>query len=64
MVLTVQQEPISARPVTPLPTNEYWTRPINGMNPEWTSIAGDWLNVDPGQTVCYTHGAQVQKVPT
>ena len=48
MALTVQQAPIEPRPTTPLPTNEYWTRPINGMNPEWTCIAGDWLGVDPG----------------
>ena len=27
---------------TPLPTG-YWTRPINGMNRQWASIAGNWL---------------------
>jgi len=46
--ITVNQEPLQPRPSTPLPTDQYWTRPINGMNPEWRSIAGDWLNVDPG----------------
>lgn len=48
--IQVNQEPLEPRPSTPLPntTNEYWTRPISGMNPEWRSIAGDWLNVDPG----------------
>jgi outer membrane protein assembly factor BamB len=45
--LVVQQEAIPLLPVTPLPT-DYWTRPINGMNPEWKSIAGDYLGVDPG----------------
>ncbi len=48
--ITVNQEPLQPRPSTPLPTDQYWTRPINGMNPEWRSIAGDWLNVDPGST--------------
>ncbi len=40
--LTVQQEPIKGWPATPLPT-DYWTRPISLLNPEWQSIAGDWL---------------------
>jgi outer membrane protein assembly factor BamB len=41
--LVVQSQPIETIPANPLPTNNYWQRPINGMNPEWTSIAGDWL---------------------
>jgi hypothetical protein len=45
--ITVNQEPLVPRPSTPLPTDEYWTRPINGLNPEWRVIAGDWLNVYP-----------------
>jgi hypothetical protein len=48
--LTVQEEPIEPRPATPLPS-EYWTRPIYGMNPEWYTIAGDFLGVDPGGTL-------------
>jgi outer membrane protein assembly factor BamB len=40
--LIVQATPIQPRPSTPLPT-DYWQRPINGMNPEWTPVAGDWL---------------------
>ncbi len=40
--LVVQADPIEPRPGTPIPT-DYWTRPISGMNPEWTTIAGDWL---------------------
>jgi outer membrane protein assembly factor BamB len=43
----VTEEPLPTRPSTPLPT-DYWTRPISGMNPEWRSIAGDYLGVDPG----------------
>ena len=42
VALTVQQQPITHWPVTPLPTG-YWARPINIMNAEWRSIAGDWL---------------------
>jgi hypothetical protein len=40
---TVQQEPIPA-PIDsfPLPT-EYWTRPIEGQNTYWYSIASNWL---------------------
>jgi outer membrane protein assembly factor BamB len=41
--LTVQQEPISLPPTYPLPT-EYWTRPIEGENNEWYTIASNWLN--------------------
>ncbi|MCW4019413.1 MAG: PQQ-binding-like beta-propeller repeat protein [Candidatus Bathyarchaeota archaeon] len=41
--LTVQQDQISYLPSTPLPT-EYWTRPINGQNTQWTKIASNWLS--------------------
>jgi outer membrane protein assembly factor BamB len=40
--LTVQQEPIAKIPDTPLPT-EYWTRPIEGQNSAWASVASNWL---------------------
>ena len=43
VTLTVQQEPIPAALDTyPLPT-EYWTRPIEGQNTYWYSIASNWL---------------------
>jgi hypothetical protein len=42
VTLVVQQEAIQVLPATPLPT-DYWSRPINGMNSEWVSIAGDYL---------------------
>jgi outer membrane protein assembly factor BamB len=43
--LIVQEEPIeTAYPLVPLPT-EYWTRPVNSMNREWYSIAGNWLGL-------------------
>ena len=41
--LTVQQEPISQPGGYPLPT-QYWTRPIEGQNTEWFSIASNWLD--------------------
>ena len=43
ITLTVQQDPIPARIDSyPLPT-EYWTRPIEGQNTYWYSIASNWL---------------------
>jgi hypothetical protein len=42
-ILTVQQEPIpEPRDSYPLPT-EYWTRPIEGENTYWYTIASNWL---------------------
>jgi len=40
--LQVQSQPILPLPDTPIPSG-YWTRPINGQNRLWASIAGDWL---------------------
>jgi outer membrane protein assembly factor BamB len=40
--LTVQADPVEKLPQYPLPT-EYWTRPIEGQNTEWASIASHWL---------------------
>lgn len=43
ITLTVQEEPIPAAIDSyPLPT-EYWTRPIEGQNSYWYSIASNWL---------------------
>ena len=41
--LTVQEEQIGHIPATPLPT-EYWTRPIEGQNTAWKSIASNFLD--------------------
>jgi hypothetical protein len=43
ITLTVQQEPIQM-PIDsyPMPT-EYWTRPIEGQNTYWYTIASNWL---------------------
>ncbi|HLN89192.1 MAG TPA: hypothetical protein VK253_03925, partial [Candidatus Binatia bacterium] len=41
--LTVQQEQLPAAITSyPLPT-EYWTRPIEGQNTDWWTIASNWL---------------------
>jgi outer membrane protein assembly factor BamB len=40
--LTVQEDPIPGPPSYP-PTTDYWTRPIEGQNVEWASIASNWL---------------------
>jgi len=43
--LTVQETAIeTAYPGNPLPT-EFWARPINSMNREWSSIGGNWLGL-------------------
>ncbi len=42
--LTVQQNAIPPIPENPLPTN-YWTRPINSVNDNWYTIAGNWLGL-------------------
>jgi hypothetical protein len=42
MNLTVQQDPVTKVAETPLPT-EYWTRPVEGENHYWSSIASNWL---------------------
>jgi len=45
--LTVQQEPVTATPQTPPPT-EYWTRPINSQNFDWYTISGNWFGTGKG----------------
>jgi hypothetical protein len=44
--LTVQENPITALPQIPLPT-DYWTRPIDAQNQEWYTISGNWLGIGP-----------------
>jgi len=41
--LTVQEEPVAEPPSYPLPS-EYWTRPIEGQNTAWASIASNYLD--------------------
>ena len=43
ITLTVQEEPIEKLPNHPLPT-EFWSRPIEGENTEWVSIASNYLD--------------------
>jgi hypothetical protein len=62
ITLTVQEESIEAWPEAPLP-EEYWTRPINGMNRDWWKLAGNWLggaaqNVGPTNTFGYGLGPE------
>jgi outer membrane protein assembly factor BamB len=44
VTVTVQEEPILASPSAPFPT-EYWTRPINAQNYEWSVLGGNWLGL-------------------
>ena len=45
--LEVTQEPTPYHPGVPLPT-EYWSRPIDAQNREWSTIAGNWLQTPNG----------------
>ena len=40
--LTVQQQPVTSPPTYPLPAG-YWTRPIEGQNTAWSTIASNYL---------------------
>ncbi len=40
--LTVQQDKLPTPESYPLPTN-YWTRPIEGQNTNWATLASNWL---------------------
>ncbi|HMK94100.1 MAG TPA: PQQ-binding-like beta-propeller repeat protein [Candidatus Limnocylindrales bacterium] len=43
--ITVQQQSVSAQPITPLPTS-YWQTPVNALNANlWYSISGNWLGL-------------------
>lgn len=44
---TVQQEPLLIIPGVPVPA-EYWTRPINSYDREWSTIAGNWITGNRG----------------
>jgi hypothetical protein len=44
LYLTVQEEQLSNLPEYPLPT-EYWTRPIEGQNLAWGTVASNWLSL-------------------
>ncbi len=37
----VQNEPVPTWPTAPLPT-DYWTRPVNAENREWSQFLADW----------------------
>jgi hypothetical protein len=41
-VLNVQDTQVGYPPQTPIPSS-FWSRPINGMNLEWTAVSGNWL---------------------
>ncbi|TRZ48488.1 MAG: hypothetical protein D4S01_10210 [Dehalococcoidia bacterium] len=42
VTFTAQQDPIEGWSEAPLPT-QFWTRPINNMNRDWSVLAGNWL---------------------
>jgi hypothetical protein len=44
----VQEEPATASPQMPLPT-DYWTRPIDAQNQDWYTISGNWFGTGYGR---------------
>jgi len=44
VTLIVTEEPIERYPDLPLPT-EFWSRPIDGQQRSWNTIAGNWLGI-------------------
>jgi hypothetical protein len=61
ITVTVQQEPIAEWQEPPLPS-AYWTRPINDLNRNWYTIAGNWLS-GAAQTVGATNNFAYGKAP-
>ena len=53
--LVVTNEPQEYWPGVPLPT-EYWTRPIDRQNREWSVIAGSWLYASSFSSLGLTEG--------
>jgi len=53
--VTVQQNSIPLPPTYPLPT-DYWSRPIEGQNSAWYTIASNWL----GAPQIYASGAEAK----
>jgi hypothetical protein len=51
--LVVQSEMVPSWPPAPLPTNEYWTRPVSVMNREWWPILGNYPTVVSGEGYPY-----------
>ncbi|MCW4030307.1 MAG: PQQ-like beta-propeller repeat protein [Candidatus Bathyarchaeota archaeon] len=45
--LRVTEDQLTIIPGVPLPS-EYWTRPINSYNREWSMIAGNWITGNRG----------------
>ncbi len=46
---TAQSQPLTLIPEYPGPLN-YWTRPIEGQNTNWATIASNWLGNEPALT--------------
>ena len=63
--LTVQSAAVLPLPSTPLPT-AFWTRPIYGENPNWYTIASNWLgDLAPGYSgfeVTYNAGGNGEQL--
>jgi hypothetical protein len=45
--LNVTQEPLQSFVETPLPT-DYWQRPVNDLNRQWSQILGNWVGWQSG----------------
>ncbi len=54
--LVVQADPLEYYPGSPLPS-EYWTRPIDAQHREWSTIAGNWVDIPPNRFAPYNDDA-------
>lgn len=52
--LTVQTNPLTPLPQTPLPTS-YWQRPIYWTNSFWSSISANWFGINQWNNTYYTN---------
>jgi hypothetical protein len=62
VTLVVQQQPLQTYQETPLPT-DFWARPINGANRQWSAVVANWLggaaqNVGPTERFNYGTGPE------
>jgi len=59
LTLTVQEDPIEGWPEAPFPPENYYTRPITGLNRDWYKLTGNWLGgaaQTVGPTVRFNYG--------
>ena len=66
VILTVEEDPIEGWPEAPFPPEVWYTRPVTGLNRDWSKLLGNWFGTScqrngPTNTLA---GVQVQRVLT